>query len=271
MAKLNFKDRWVLVTGASSGLGREIARCMAKQEKAHLVITARRKERLEALKKEIESSGNTRVKVLQTDLSRTDEVDQLFKNATEIADIYAVVNNAGITYYNISKESELDTFERIININLRAPMRLSLKFLSYFQQKGEGALLNISSLTGLITVPYQNAYSASKHALQAFTEGLHMEYRKSGITICTAAPGGIITEMITNVGLDKKIELESPFNMKAEKAAKKVVKAFKKKKFTAVPGLLNKATLFVVRFFPRRLVARFSEFIYRPPEEKLRS
>ena len=124
MAKLNFKDRWVLVTGASSGLGREIARCMAKQEKAHLVITARRKERLEALKKEIESAGNTHVKVLQTDLSQTNEVDQLFKNATEIADIYAVVNNAGITYYNISKESELDTFERIININLRAAERV---------------------------------------------------------------------------------------------------------------------------------------------------
>lgn len=265
MAKLNFKDKWILITGASSGLGREMARLLAKREKAHLVVTARRKERLEDLKTEIESSGNTRVEILQADLNNTDDVELVFKKAVEIADIYAVINNAGLSFYNISKETDIDVFEKIIRVNLLAPMRLCLKFISYFQQKGGGAILNITSETGLVLVPYQSAYSASKHGIQAFTEGLHMEYRGSGITICSFAPGGVITEMITNIGLEKKIELHSRVNMKADIAARKAIKAFKKKKFLVVPGLLNKATVFVVRFLPRWLVAFLAEIIYRPP------
>ncbi len=265
MAKLNFKDKWILITGASSGLGREMARLLARQEKAHLVITARRKERLEDLKKEIESSCNTRVEIMQADLSNTDDVESVFKKATEIADIYALINNAGISFYDISKESNMDIFEKIIQVNLLAPMRLCLKFISYFQKKGEGAILNITSETGFVIIPYQCVYSASKHGIQAFTEGLHMEYQKSGISICSFAPGGIITEMITNIGLEKKIELNSPFNMKADVVASRAINAFKKKKFAVVPGILNKATVFVIRFLPRRLAARLAEIIYRPP------
>jgi short-subunit dehydrogenase len=265
MAKLNFKEKWVLVTGASSGLGREMARYLAEKEKAHLVIAARRNERLQALKQEIESICNSRVEVLEADVGSTKGVDQLFKKSIEIADIYAVVNNAGITFYGTSTESDLEFFEKIIQVNLLAVMRLSLKFLSYFLQKGEGALLNITSEAAFIPIPYQNVYSASKHAIQAFTEGLYMEYRKSGIVISSAAPGGIKTEMLTISGLDKKHGMDSPFNMKADVAARKTIKAFKKKKFVYVPGFFNKLTLFLTRFFPRKWVARMTEIIYRPP------
>lgn len=265
MAKLNFKKKWVLVTGASSGLGREMARYLAEKENAHLVIAARRKERLQALKQEIESTCNSRVEVLEADVGSTEGVDQLFKKSIEIADIYAVVNNAGITFYGTSTESDLDFFEKIIKVNLLAVMRLSLKFLSYFLQKGEGALLNITSEAAFVPIPFQNVYSASKHAIQAFTEGLYMEYRKSGIVISSAAPGGIKTEMLTISGLDKKHGMDSPFNMKADVAARKTIKAFKKKKFVYVPGLANKLTVFLIRFFPRKWIARMTEIIYRPP------
>jgi short-subunit dehydrogenase len=270
MAQLTLKNKWILITGASSGLGREIARYLAKNEHANVVIAARRVDRLETLKQEIESTYNTRVEILRADLGNKTDVDDLFEKAAAMAEIYAVINNAGITFYNPSTEAELDTFERIVNVNLMAPMRLSLKFLTYFIEKGEGAILNITSETGLLPVPYQNAYSASKHAIQAFTEGLYMEYRhyrKKGIFISSFAPGGIVTEMITNAGLDKKIKIESAFNMKAEAVARKAVKTLKKKKFIAVPGFLNKATVFVARFLPRKALARFAEFIYRPPSK----
>ncbi len=267
---MNFENKWVLITGASSGLGREIARYMATYEHAHLVIAARRRERLEALKQEIESKGDTRVEVLETDLGNKEDVDRLFEKATAVADIYGVINNAGITVYKITEEADLDTYEKIVNVNQMAPIRLTLKFLTYFQQKGEGAILNVTSETGLIPVPYQNAYSASKHAIQAFTEGLYMEYREyreKGIFISSFAPGGIITEMIVNAGLGEKIKTDSIFNMKAEAAARKAVKTFKKKKFLSVPGILNKATVFVARFMSRKALARFGEIIYRPPSK----
>jgi short-subunit dehydrogenase len=264
MAKLDFENKWVLITGASSGLGQAIALYMAKNEKANLVVAARRKKRLEQLKKEIESSTNTSVKIIPTDLNQPQDVENLFKQANEMADIYAVINNAGLTFYGKTEETHFDTFDRIIEVNLKAMIHLSLRFLSRFQEKGEGAILNITSEAGLVPIPYQLVYSASKHAAQAFTEGLRMENRKSGIVISSFAPSGIATEMLTKSGLDKKHPLNSRFNMNVEIVAKLAVKAFKKKKYLAVPGFMNKLTVFLVRFFPRCLVAAVAGRLYRP-------
>ena len=270
MAKLNFKNKWVLVTGASSGLGRAIALYLAKHEEANLVITARRKDRLEQLKEEIESSFNTGVKIIPADLSKREDVDFLFKQAVETTDIYAVINNAGFTFYGKAEADKLDYFEEIIAVNLNALMVLTLRFLSMFQQKGKGvrAILNITSEAAFVPVPYQAVYSASKHAAQAFTEALGMENRKSKVVISSFAPGGIATEMLTKSGLDKKHDMDSPFNMKVEKVAEKAVKAFKKKKFVSVPGIVNKLILLLVRFSQRKVVAAASELIFRPGEDK---
>lgn len=264
MAKLNFNKKWVLITGASSGLGRAIALYMAKEENANLVVAARRTGRLEQLKKEIQSSGDSKVEIVTVDLSEPGGAEDLFKKATEAVDIYAVINNAGITFYGKTEIAHLERFEKIIDVNLKALMVLSLKFLSWFEKKGEGAILNITSAAGLIPTPFQLIYSASKHAAQTFTEGLRLENRKSKVAISSFAPGGIATELLTKSGLDKKYDLNSPFNMKAERAAKLAVKAFKKKKFLSVPGFMNKLMLFLVRLFPRKLVATASELAYRP-------
>ncbi|UCH98490.1 MAG: SDR family NAD(P)-dependent oxidoreductase [Candidatus Aminicenantes bacterium] len=264
MAKLDFRDKWVLVTGASSGLGRAIALYMAQKENANLVVAARRTKRLEQLKEEIESSGHSKVKIITVDLSEPGGAEYLFKKATEAVDIYAVINNAGITFYGKAEAAHLDEFEKIIAVNLKAVINLSLRFLSWFERKGEGAILNITSEAGLIPTPYQTVYSASKHAAQAFTEGLRLENRKSKVVISSFAPGGIATEMLTKSGLDKKHGLNSPLNMKADKVARLAVKAFKKKKFLSVPGVMNKLILFLVRFFPRKWLAAASELAYRP-------
>lgn len=265
MAKLNFKDKWLLVTGASSGLGQAMARRLAANEQANLVIAARREERLQQLKEEIEAAHGTRVEIVPVDISQDKEIDILFARASEIADIYALVNNAGLTSYERSDFSHWQTYEKILAVDLKALIKLSLRFLAYFQQRGEGAILNITSLGAFIPMPYQAIYSASKHAAQAFSEALAQEYRKSGIVICTFAPGGIATEMNVKSGLDKKYRLDSPFNMDADRAARKAINAFKKGKSLAVPGLLNKLTLFLVRLFPRKAVARAVEIAYRPP------
>lgn len=266
MAKLNFTNKWILITGASSGLGKEMARYLALKENANLLIAARRKERLDELKKEIETAGDSKVITIEADVSTTEGADHLFQTATQKADVYGVINNAGITYYGMSEQGQLDYFEKIIRVNLLALMRLSLKFLDYFKEKGDGALLNITSETAFLTIPYQNVYSASKHAAQAFTEGLYMEYRKSGVVISSVAPGGIATEMLSLSGLDKKHGMDSPFNMDAAVAARKTIKAFKKKKFLYIPGFVNQLTAFLVRFFPRKWVARVTEMLYRLPE-----
>jgi uncharacterized protein len=269
MAKLNFKDKWILVTGASSGLGRAIARQLAQKEQAHVVISARRKERLEELKKEIESSSTSKVVIIPSDLSRQEDVDTLFTQTIEkVPDLYGVINNAGVTYYGKADTQHLDTFKKIMDVNLHALMVLTIRFLEWFEKKGEGAILNVTSEASLTPIPYQAVYSASKHAAQSFTEGLIMENRKSNVTISSFAPGGIATEMLTLSGLDQKHSPESSVNMDANVVARLAIKTFKKKKFYSVPGVLNKLTVFVMRFFPRKLVAQVTEMIYRPIEKK---
>lgn len=268
MAKLNFKDKWILVTGASSGLGKSIALALTTQEQAHVVIAARRVERLEELKKEIETSTNSKVEIVQADLSKMEEVEILFKQATEKVDLYGVVNNAGLTYYGKTSTENLNKFETIIDVNFRSVMHLTLRFLEYFRQKGSGAILNVTSMTALVPIPYQAVYSATKHASQCLTESLYMENKKSGVVISSFVPGGIATEMLAYSGLDQKHDASSPFNMNADKCARLAIKTLKKKKFYSVPGFMNKLTAFLVRFFPRKWVAFATEIIYRPIEKK---
>lgn len=268
MAKINLKNRWVLVTGASSGLGRAIARCLASREKANLIITARRKERLEQLKTEIESTHPSRVEIVSVDLAREEDLNLLFKRCTEIAEVYAVINNAGITHYEKSDAANMEIYKKIINVNFKAPMILSLKFLSYFIDRGEGALLNVTSVGAFLPLPYQNVYSAAKHAAQAFTESLYREYekyRKQGIFISSFAPGGIRTEMNIKSGVNKKFAQDSPLNMKPEAAALKAVRALKKGKYISVPGMMNKVAVCLAKYLPRKTVTWAAELAYRPP------
>lgn len=268
MAKLNFENKWVLVTGASSGLGKEIARYLAQKEKANLIISARRLDRLEKLKKDIEASCNSSVKVIQADLGNPEDVEKLFRHSTQSTDVFALVNNAGVTFYGKADSSNLERFDMITQVNFKTLVTLTLRFLEWFGKKGGGAILNVTSEAGFIPIPYQAVYAATKHAAQAFTEALIMENRKSPVRICSYAPGGIATEMLSYSGLDKKHSADSTVNMDAGKAAKLAVKAFKNSKFVVVPGLINKLTVFLVRFFPRKLVARATEIVYRLPSGK---
>ncbi len=268
MSKLNFRNKWVVVTGASSGLGKEIARYLAKYEKANLIIAARRVKKLEQLKKEIEQDNNTKVEVVGVDLSQSEGVDFLFNIATKIGPIYGIINNAGLTYYGKTEKAKIENYNQVVNLNFNAVMKLSLLFLDYFRDMGQGGLLNITSEAAFIPIPYQSVYSASKHASQSFTDALREENRKTGIVISSFAPGGIATEMITKSGIDKKISKDSIFNMKPDKAAKKAIKAFKRGKSISVPGFINKLTLFFVHIFPRKWVVRIAGFIYIPPEKK---
>src|ERR1700749_3914823 len=98
MAKLQFKDKWVLVTGASSGLGEEMARQLAYQHGANLILLARRKEKLEQLKAQLEKEAKVSVKIIVADLSKLDEVDKAIDSILKDGQLYGAILNAGVTY-----------------------------------------------------------------------------------------------------------------------------------------------------------------------------
>jgi len=261
---LNFKNRWVLVTGASSGLGREMALELALREEANLLITARRKQRLDQLKEEIERQKAVRVEIIQADLSLADGAEKLFQKATAIAPVYALINNAGVTFYGKTEQKHLPFYEKIIQVNFLAAMKLNLLFIPYFKEKGGGAILNVTSHGAFIPMPYQNVYAASKSACQFFCEALWEEIRKNGIVMSQYAPGGIYSEMFSKSGLNKQMPRNKLFMMEAQAAARKAIRTFKKGRVLIIIGPVYKIMHFIIRFFPRKWVVYVAGKIYKP-------
>ncbi|MGB1016171.1 MAG: SDR family NAD(P)-dependent oxidoreductase, partial [Nannocystaceae bacterium] len=157
---MNFQSRWVLVTGASSGLGREIARDLAVRHRANLVIVARRLGRLEELAGELRAAAGVEVVPIAADLSIEQDVENLFAQATDGRDIYGVVLNAGITHFGEQTKLEWPRFKAMLATNVTSLVHLVHLFLPYLiEQQQEGGILLVSSMASLVPVPFQSAYS----------------------------------------------------------------------------------------------------------------
>ena len=259
MRRLDFAGKLVVVTGASSGLGREIARRLAYREKANLAIAARRVQRLDELKQEIESRCPSRVHVLRADLADPGGPGALFRDATALGEVFALVCSAGVTFWGKTLDASAETCDEIEKVNFSGTRKAAALFLEYFLARGRGALLAVTSVTAFVAVPFQNMYAATKHALQAFMEGLAGEYAGRDIVISTFVAGGMVTEMTMKAGL------ENPANMDPVRAARIAVEGFKRGKLRIVPGLLYKAAMIAIRLAPRAAVSSVVRRIYRPP------
>ncbi len=264
MPSLDFAGRLVVVTGASSGLGREIALALAVEEKANVILAARRRDRLESLKAEIESRSSSCAHVVPVDLEAPDGPQALFARAAEIGDVYALVNCAGVTYYGRTLDAPADTNRRILAVNQAAVIQATLLFLPGFLQRGSGAVLTITSLYGLVPGPYQNIYATAKHAVQAFMEGLAGEYRGRGVSICTFAAGGMATEMIRHAGLDQRHGADSSVLIDPARAARAAISSFKRKRLILIHGALYKMAALLGRITSHRFAVWLSERIMRP-------
>jgi short-subunit dehydrogenase len=254
MPHLDFAGKLVVVTGASSGLGREIALCLALREKADVAIAARRRDRLEALKAEIESRSRSRAHVISVDLGDPEGPQTLHRESTALGQVAALVNCAGITFYGPTLETPMASCRQIIAVNQLATMNTTMLFLRYFLDRGSGGILTVTSLFAIIPGPYQNIYSASKHAVQAFMEGLSGEYRGKGVTICTFAAGSMQTEMTEMTGLHRRYRTGSPVYLSLARCARCAVSSFKRGKLFSVPSFRYKTVPVLARFLPRRFV-----------------
>ena len=264
MPPLEFAGKLVVVTGASSGLGREIALALAVREKADVVIAARRRDRLESLKAEIQSHASSRVHVVPVDLEAPAGPQALFDGARAAGDVFALVNCAGVTFYGRTLDAPADTVRRILAVNEVAVMQTTMLFLREFLERGAGAVLTVTSLYGLVPGPYQNVYAAAKHAVQTFMEGLAGEYRGRGVTISTFAAGSMATEMIRHAGLDRHHAAHSSVFLDPARAARAAISSFKRGRLILVHGVLYKTAALLARVTSRRFGVWLSERIMRP-------
>lgn len=253
MAKaMDFEAKWVLVTGASSGLGLEMARQLAREHKANLALVARRSELLSKLRDELQTDFGVQVQCIVADLSREAEVERVFQEATAEHDILGVVLNAGITHFGEHLELPWLDFKRLIDTNITGVAQLTHFFLPYLlaKQQGGGVML-VASMAGVTTVPYQSAYSGTKAFLVAFGHGLWHELRHTDVSVTTFLPGGIATEMMESNGLSAYFGKGGMFIQSVEACAREALFAFKRRKHTHVAGFVNQAGVIAGKLLPR--------------------
>lgn len=188
------KDKTVIVTGGSEGVGAAAARLFAEAG-ANLMLVARNRKNLEAIAAELRDKS--RVEIFPMDVSDADSCVDLFKKTQfEFGRIDVLVNNAGFHARGYVEAVSAEDLGRTIDVNLKAPIMLTRLALPHIREAGGGAIINVASLAGRTPVPGSAAYSASKFGLRAFTFSLDEEIRNSGIKLAVVSPGPISTQFI---------------------------------------------------------------------------
>jgi len=220
-------NSWVVVTGASRGIGVNIAEEFARR-KANLILIARSMEGLEKTSKKLEKYG-VKIKPLSFDLQNIAQIEELVKEIYKItSSVDILVNNAGLEKYCNFSESKYEDINSIMSVNLLAPMEMTRLLLPQMLNKKRGHIINISSLGGELGEVYNCIYSASKGGIDLWADALRQELHGTGVNVSLVNPG-----YIRDIGMIYNIGMGTPFisgSCKADDVSKAVVKCIVKNK-----------------------------------------
>ena len=185
----------VLITGATSGIGEATAWILAKNE-FNLILTGRRNDRLQMLKNSLVSETQAEVCTLCFDVRNRLETEEAIKNLPQKwQKVDILINNAGLAV-GLSRvdNGDTDDWERMIDTNIKGLLYISKIISGQMISNGDGHIINISSIAGRETYPMGNVYCASKHAVQALTKGMRLDFLEHGIKVTSVSPGAVDTE-----------------------------------------------------------------------------
>ena len=237
----------ILITGASSGIGKELARNLAnKSEK--LFLLARSLNKLKRLKNELEEKFSSLECVcIKYDLTDINNLENIIINC----DIDLIINCAGFgkitDFSKLSDKEDLDT----INVNFISPLILTKKFSEKFLQKGEGIILNICSTAALYQHPYMAIYSSTKSALLHYSLALDEElsYKNKNVRVLSVCPGPTASNFFDK-DIQEKFGSSQKFMMSSEDVAKRIIKVIERKKKFSIIGFRNKLSMFLINLLP---------------------
>lgn len=241
-----------LITGASSGMGRDMARVLSKKG-YDLILVARRKNKLEELSKELK----TNVKIIKLDLSIEENCFKLYEQVKK-EDIDILINNAGFGLFGMFYKTEIDTELKMIGVNVKAYHILTKLFLQDFIKKDKGYILNVASSAGFMAGPKLSTYYATKNYCLKSTLAIYEELRhmKSNVKISVLCPGPVETNFNNVAG--------GSFNTKSassEYVAKYAIDKMFKNKLIIIPTLKIKLAIFFTRFIPTKILLRINYHI----------
>ena len=250
----------VLITGASSGIGRDMARYLATQGH-ELILVARRKDRLEKLKEEL---TNVKVTIVYMDLAKETNVYKLYESFKD-DNIDFLINNAGFGLFGLFHETDLDTELKMIDLNVKCYHILTKLFLQDFVKRNYGYILNVCSSAGFMAGPRLNTYYATKNYITKLTMAINEELRqmKSNVVISALCPGPVSTEF-NEVAHGKFSVKEANSQMVAKYAIDKTME----RKMIIIPTLRMKLAVFGTRLIPYRLQLILAYHIQKRKEHK---
>jgi uncharacterized protein len=260
-----WQGKWALVTGASAGIGVALASELGAGG-THLVLTARRRERLEDLARNLVQQHGIRTAVIDADLAQPDEPRKIYEfTRHQGIEIDLLINNAGFGQYGELTQVPLQRLLNMVQVNCTAVVYLTRLFLTDMVARRRGDVLILASTAAFQAVPFVSTYAATKAFDLLFAEGLAEEMKPHGIRVCALCPGSTESEFHAIAGQEK-------FTSKSQETAQRVaqtgLQALAAGKSYVISGLGNYLGAHSQRIVPRRMVTRIAANLFRPEKNR---
>lgn len=253
---MTFENKVVWITGASSGIGKGLAKMLSTQN-CKLIVSARSRDKLNALKKECQNPDN--VAVLSFDLATYANMKVVVNDALKFfGAIDILINNGGISQRSLIVDTDIEVDKKLMEIDYLGTIALTKALLPYFAKRQSGHFVTVTSIMGKFSSPYRSGYCGAKHALHGFFDALRMEHEKDQVKVTLICPGFVNTNIARNAligdGSEQNTQDTATENgLPVEIFAKRMIKAIEKEKYEAYIGKKEILGVYLKRFFPKWL------------------
>lgn len=243
---------WAIVTGATSGIGLELATQLASAG-FHLILNARNLENLKKVAHELQRSHQVQIKIVAADLSESAGVDQLIQ-ASENLKVGLLINNAGFGTSGLFLDTSIHAEISMLRVNCEAVLSLSHYFSQRFKQQQRGGIIFLSSLVAFQGVPYAANYAATKAYIQSLAEALAIELKPYNIDVLSAAPGPVES------GFGQRADMKMNGALQPAQIGVPILRALGKQR-NVIPGMLSKVLVYSLRTVPRFVKIRIMQTV----------
>ena len=253
MEKLIFENTTILITGASSGIGKEFSKQLASKG-ANLILTARTHSDLIYLAEELESEyTNIWIKTIPVDLSEINGSRKLFETISDLGlSVDYLINNAGFGQFCEFSGESFETYQKMLTLNVSALVELTHLFLPTMINKNSGGIINVASIGSFQPLPYQTVYGASKAFVLSFSEALTGELLDTNIRVMALCPGTTESHFMVNANADTSHMNLAP----ASKVVSSALTAYAKNRMYTVSGTINYLVSLIPRLFSRKMTVK---------------
>jgi hypothetical protein len=256
------RGQTALVTGASSGIGVEIARELGRLG-CGLILAARRGDRLQSVQREIQQAFAVPVEIYTVDLAGEEARLHMYQSIVNNGgQVDILVNNAGLAIFGDYAGIAWERERELLNINIVALTHLTRLFLPGMLQRKHGYILLIASVQGYTPVPPYTTYAGSKSYIVNYAHSLHYDLRRTGVSVTVSAPGTTESEFLQVSGQRPSL-YERLTLMKAEDVARISVRGMLQRRASVVPGWINKSTILFTRIMPRQWLAAITDWLMK--------